>query len=68
MIHIRKSVLNVSQRAMAAIAAVSQSTVSKWEKGTLSPGRDKLARIREEAVKRGHDWDDRWFFEIPSAS
>lgn len=64
--HIRKSVLGLSQAEMAAITAVSQGTVSKWENGELNPNRDEMARIRDEARRRGLAWEDAWFFEVPS--
>lgn len=63
--HIRKSVFGLSQADLATIASVSQGTVSKWENGNLSPTQDEMARIRDEAAKRGLDWNDSWFFENP---
>jgi predicted transcriptional regulator len=64
--HIRKSVLGLSQAGMAAVAEVSQGTVSKWENGELNPNRDEMARIRDEARRRKLAWDDSWFFETPA--
>lgn len=64
--HIRKSVLDLSQAELAAIAGVSQGTVSKWENGELNPNRDEMARIRDEAHRRELAWEDSWFFETPS--
>lgn len=64
-LHVRKNVLGVTQAEMAVIAAVSQGTISKWEAGELQPDLDKLALIREEAQRRGIEWDDRLFFESP---
>lgn len=64
--HIRKSVLGLSQAELATIASVSQGTVSKWEAGELDPNLDEMARIRDEARRRGLEWDDSWFFEIPA--
>jgi len=64
--HIRKSVLGLSQAEMAAIADVSQGTVSKWENGELNPNRDEMSRIRDEARRRGLAWQDSWFFEMPA--
>jgi transcriptional regulator with XRE-family HTH domain len=63
--HIRKNVLGLSQAEFAAIADVSQGTVSKWENDELNPNRDEMARIRDEARRRGLDWNDSWFFECP---
>ena len=66
LLHIRKNVFDVTQVEMAAIAEVSQGTVSKWESGALAPDRHELGRIRQEAARRGLTWDDAWFFEAPS--
>lgn len=66
--HIRKSVLSLSQAEIAAIASVSQGTVSKWENGDADPSRDEMARIRDAAIERGIPWDDSWFFETPEAA
>jgi len=59
---IRKDVLSLSQAEMAAIAGVSQGTVSKWEAGDLDPSLDEMSRIRDSAISRGLTWDDGWFF------
>ncbi len=65
MIRIRKEVFKVSQSAMAQIAGVSQPTVSNWETGSAGePDRESMRRIRAEAVRRGLEWDDAWFFEV----
>jgi transcriptional regulator with XRE-family HTH domain len=64
--HIRKTVLGLSQSEFAAIAGVSQGTVSKWEADELNPNRDEMVRIRDEAHRRGVEWSDSWFFELPS--
>jgi DNA-binding transcriptional regulator YiaG len=63
LIRIRKQVFGVSQATMAAIAKVSQGTVSKWETGELSPDRNEMGRIRDEAIRRQIRWSDAWFFE-----
>jgi transcriptional regulator with XRE-family HTH domain len=63
--HIRKNVLGVSQADLAKVAGVSQGTVSKWENGELKPDLDELGRIRDEAHRRGLEWNDGWFFEGP---
>lgn len=63
--HIRQKVIGLSQAAFAEVAGTSQATVSRWEKGELEPSREQLQRIREEAGRRGIQWDDRWFFETP---
>lgn len=66
-LHIRKIVLGLPQVAFAAIAGVSQATVSKWEAGELEPDRGQLARIRAHVLAAGKPWDDAWVFEAPSA-
>jgi DNA-binding transcriptional regulator YiaG len=66
--HIRKTVLDLSQVEFAAIAQVTQGTVSKWENGELDPNRDEMARIRALAKDRGIDWQDSWFFETPPSA
>jgi transcriptional regulator with XRE-family HTH domain len=66
MLHVRKTILGLSQAEMAKIAGVSQGTVSKWEAGQLEPSRDELDHIRADAIDRGLDWNDRWFFEAPA--
>lgn len=63
--HIRKEVLGLSQAELAAVACVSQGTVSKWENGDLDPDRNEMERIRTEAHRRGLEWNDAWFFEKP---
>ncbi len=65
--HIRKERFKVSQSAFADIAGTSQPTVSRWEAGELEPSRIEMARIRDEAVKRGIEWHDQWFFAVPDA-
>jgi transcriptional regulator with XRE-family HTH domain len=64
--HIRVNVFRVTQVEMAAIAGVRQSTVSRWDNGANEPTRRKLQRIRDEAIRRGLQWDDRWFFSTHS--
>jgi transcriptional regulator with XRE-family HTH domain len=66
--HIRKKVLGVSQAAIAEMTGVTQATVSRWEKGELSPNLRELAILREAARAKGGDWEDSWFFEPPQAS
>jgi transcriptional regulator with XRE-family HTH domain len=65
MIHIRKTVLKMSQRELAAISGVTQTTVSRWEAGSLEPSREEMVKIRDEARRRRVKWSDRWFFESP---
>jgi DNA-binding transcriptional regulator YiaG len=64
--YIRHEVLGgISQAELAAIADTSQPTVSRWEAGDLEPDRRQLGLIRRAVLKRGLQWDDSWFFEIP---
>jgi hypothetical protein len=61
--HIRRNVFRCTQYEMAAIAGVSQGTISKWESGTQTPLATALGNIRRAARQRAVPWDDRWFFE-----
>jgi transcriptional regulator with XRE-family HTH domain len=64
-VHIRQAIFGCdTQAAFAGLIGVTQPTVSRWENG-VEPDRAAMARIREAAVDRGIDWDDRWFFEVP---
>lgn len=64
--HIRKTVLGITQVEFAAIAGVTQGTVSRWENGEGSPTLAEMARVRDEARARGIDWKDDWLFEQPN--
>ncbi len=63
--YIRKTIFNVNQAEFATIAGVAQATVSRWENG-VSLSIDEMKAIREAAMARGIEWDDRWFFEEPA--
>ena len=63
---IRKEILGVSQAALAEIAGVTQPTVSRWERGELSPSLEEMERIRDYAQQRGLAWSDSWFFDPPA--
>ena len=63
--HIRKNLFDVSQTAFGEIAGTTQASVSRWEQGSQEPSQSEMERIRNEAVSRGIEWDDRWFFETP---
>ena len=60
---IRRVVFRATQAKMAAIAGVQQGTVSRWERGQLVPTQREMQRIRDEAIRSGLAWDDRWFFD-----
>ncbi len=64
--YIRTDIFKVSQSEFSAIAGVSQATVSRWEKGDLTPGLTEMGRIRHEATQRGIAWEDAVFFEGPA--
>ena len=66
LVHIRKQVLKLSQRALADLVGTSQATVSRWERGELSPSLEEMARIRQEAKRLNLEWDDAWFFSPPA--
>lgn len=51
---------------MAELTGAKQGTVSRWERGELEPSRDQLTKIREEAARRNINWDDSWFFVLPT--
>lgn len=65
--HIRKTVFNLNQAEFAALAGVAQATVSRWENG-VSLSLDEMRAIRDAAIARGIEWEDRWFFETPTAT
>lgn len=63
--NIRRRIFRVSQTEFGSIAGTTQASVSRWERGELSPDQTEMERIRAEARARGLDWDDTWFFEVP---
>ncbi len=62
---IRKTVFKVTQAEFAALAGVTQASVSRWENG-VAPTADEMKAIRSAAFSRGIPWDDAWFFEYPA--
>jgi transcriptional regulator with XRE-family HTH domain len=62
--HIRSEVFRLTQQEFAELAGSTQATVSRWEKGELSPTADNLAWIRRAAIAKGIEWNDSWFWEI----
>lgn len=65
--YIRKEVFKCRQAEFAAIAGVTQATVSRWERNGISPSLDEVARIRAAAVERRILLRDKWFFDPPPA-
>ena len=63
MASIRKNVLNMTQVELAKAAGVNQSTVSRWDAGTLAPSARAMTRIRKYAQRHGIVWQDSWFFD-----
>lgn len=64
--HIRKRIFKLKQAPFAAVAGVSQPTVSRWEQDSLpgsQPSRAEMDRIRNAALDQGLEWDDSWFFQ-----
>lgn len=64
--HIRKRIFKLKQAPFAAVAGVSQPTVSRWEQESIpgsQPTRVEMDRIRSAALDRGLEWDDSWFFQ-----
>ena len=66
--HIREHVFNLNQVDFGVVAQVDQSTVSRWENGTLDPSMAPLREIRKMAKRRRLKWNDTWFFEIPKTA
>lgn len=63
---IRTKVFKLEQAPFAGIAGVSQPTVSRWEQAeitTSEPNREEMRLIRSEAIKRGLEWNDSWFYQ-----
>lgn len=65
--HIRKNVFAVTQSEFAAVAGVTQATVSRWENG-VAPSLEEMQAIRSAASERGIAWNDALFFEAPETA
>lgn len=63
--HIRREIFKVTQAEFAALAGVTQASVSRWEAGG-APTLDEMQAIRKAAADREIDWNDAWFFEAPA--
>lgn len=64
--HIRRAIFQVTQAEFAALAGVTQASVSRWETG-VPPSLDDMQAIRKAAADRGIAWDDAWFFDTPAS-
>lgn len=63
--YIRREIFKVTQAGFAALAGVTQASVSRWEAGG-APTLDEMQAIRKAAADRGIEWNDAWFFEAPA--
>ncbi|NGO50470.1 helix-turn-helix domain-containing protein [Mesorhizobium camelthorni] len=63
---IRREIFQVTQAEFAALAGVTQASVSRWEAGG-APSLDEMQAIRKAASDRAIEWNDTWFFDAPVA-
>ena len=63
-----RKTLGMRATDLASLLGVTPETVSRWETGELEPDREQMDLIRQAALERGLEWNDRWFFETPEAA
>lgn len=62
---IRKKVFGIeTQTEFASLMGYSQAHINRLENG-YALSREAQDRIRALAKKKGIDWDNNWFFEVP---
>ena len=67
-LYIRQQVFGCqTQDAFAQLLGASQAAISRWEKDGRVPGRWQDL-VRRKANELRLEWDDRWFFSVPSAA
>jgi DNA-binding transcriptional regulator YiaG len=54
--------LKLSQPEFAEFAGADQPTVSRWDRGVLSPSYQSLQKLRESA-QYIDGWNDSWLFD-----
>ncbi|MGX9120300.1 helix-turn-helix domain-containing protein [Mesorhizobium sp. BHbsci] len=65
--YIRREIFKATQAEFAALAGVTQASVSRWETGG-APTLDEMQAIRKAAADRQIEWNDAWFFEPAPSS
>lgn len=64
--HIRECVFRQTQSQFAVTCGTTQATISRWEDAGRVPSHKQLA-VRDAAKLLELNWDDRWFFQVPTA-
>jgi DNA-binding transcriptional regulator YiaG len=57
----------MTQTEFARMLGIRQSAVWELESRDALPARHQIT-IRNEAIKRGLEWRDEWFFHLPEAA
>lgn len=66
--YIREHIFEVAtQWEFAAMLGYEQATISRFETGTCPFSSGAQRKIRDLAAKRGIDWDNNWFFDVPNS-